>query len=69
MTKEKFDVLWNNDLSIDQIKAIGWEFISHKKMTSQKITIIGYMLSMGDIIRIWASQLAEMNIKQLNEIV
>lgn len=69
MTPEKLGVLGNSDLSIEQIRAIWGEFLSHKGMTDQKITVIGYMLWVEDIERVWAKELAEMSMNELNALV
>ncbi|MFK7780587.1 MAG: hypothetical protein QM490_05645 [Candidatus Gracilibacteria bacterium] len=63
------EVLGQNDLSIEQIKALGSECLSHELMKSEKITIIGYMLSADNIKKIGPERLAEITITELNKIV
>jgi len=69
MTKEKLDVLGNDDLTIDQIIALWGENISHELMTDEKLTVVGYMFSASDIENIWAENIARISIDELNSIV
>jgi len=69
MTKEKLDILGNDDLIIDQIIALWGENIAHELMTDQKLTVVGYMCSASDIKNIWADKIAKMSIEELNSIV
>ena len=51
-TCEKVDSIENN-LTIEQILAIWWEYLSYIEMSSEKIIVIGYMLWVEEIEKIW----------------
>lgn len=81
MSEEKRVELWNNAitskymspermhtiekrLGVEEIKIL-WEWITHKNMTVDKIILIGEMLSVDDLLKIWAENLAKMSISEL----
>lgn len=53
------------ELSIEQYNALWEKFITHEKMTVDKLTVIGYMLSVDEIIERWAEKLANMTMAEL----
>lgn len=76
MTTEKLDIIggerWNEystTYSLHLIETIGAENLSNPKMTADKLTVIVYSLWVEDIERVWAKELAEMSMAELNELV
>jgi len=62
--KEINELINNWTVSKDQISAIWMDNIY--KITPDKITVIGYMLSHEDIKKIWVEILIRMSIEELN---